>query len=78
MAEQLKVTAEGEHVVLVAEGEQGKCEIRLTLEEAERFEQAFQRATTKVSFKVEARRAQEGIKVDRVEDDDDPGQGIAE
>jgi ribosomal protein L16/L10AE len=71
MAEQLKVRAEGELIVLVAEGEAGMCVVRLTLNEAERFEEAFQKATTKVSFKVEARKAQEGIKVARVEDDEE-------
>jgi ribosomal protein L16/L10AE len=71
MAEQLKVTADGEVVVLVAEGEAGTCEVRLKLDEAERFEEAFQKATTKVSFRVEARKAQEGIKVARVDDDEE-------
>jgi ribosomal protein L16/L10AE len=70
MAEQLKVTAEGEFVFLVAEGEAGQCVVRLTLDEAERFEEAFQKATTKASFRAEARKAQEGIKVARVEDDE--------
>jgi hypothetical protein len=79
MAEQLKVSADGEHVVLVAEGEAGTCEVRLTLEEAEQFEEALQKATTRVSFRVEARRVQEGMKIHGVEDDDeDPGQGVAE
>jgi hypothetical protein len=71
MTEQLKVTADGEVVVLVVEGEGGRCEVKLKLEEAERFEEAFQKATTKVSFMVEARKAQEGIKVKGVEDDEE-------
>jgi hypothetical protein len=43
MAEQLKVREDGVCVVLVAEGEAGSCEVRLTLEEAERFEEALDR-----------------------------------
>jgi hypothetical protein len=79
MAEQLKVRVDGVCVVLVAEGEAGTCEVRLTLEEAEQFEEALQKATTRVSFRVEALKAKEGIKVHGVEDDDeDPGQGVAE
>jgi hypothetical protein len=78
MAEQLKVTAEGEHVVLVAEGDQGKCEIRLTLEEAERFEEAFDKARKRAGLRVEARLSKEATRVNGVEDDEDPGQGVAE
>jgi hypothetical protein len=71
VAEQLKVGVDGELVVLIAEGEGGTCEVRLKLDEAELFEEAFQKATTKVSFRVEARKAREGIKVDRVEEDEE-------
>jgi hypothetical protein len=55
MAEQLKVTADGEHVVLVAEGEAGTCEVRLTLEEAVRFQDVFDKAYWKAIRRREAR-----------------------
>jgi hypothetical protein len=75
MSEQLKVMAEGEHVVLVAEGEQGKCEIRLNPEEADRFSLALDRAQVKASRAQEVRLSREAMKVDRVEEDDKDADG---
>jgi hypothetical protein len=80
MAEQLKVVAEGEHisvgtdgehVLLVLESKDAKAEIKFTFDEAEEFEAAFDKMRTRVGHRIEASRAREGIKVDRVEDDDD-------
>jgi hypothetical protein len=50
MAEKLMVSADGEHIVLVAEGEDGKCEMRLSLAEAERFEEALDKVRKRVSL----------------------------
>jgi hypothetical protein len=71
MAEQLRVTADGEHILLVAEGEDGKCEVRLTFAEAERFEEALDKVRKRVGLRVEKRRSKEAAKVDRVEEDDE-------
>lgn len=71
MAEQLRVTADGEHILLVAEGEDGKCEMRLSLAETERFEEALDKIRKRVSLKIEARRSREATRVDRVEEDEE-------
>jgi hypothetical protein len=71
MAEQLRVTADGELILLVAEGEDGKCEVRLTLAETERFEEVLDKARRRVGLKVEARRSREALRVDRVEEDEE-------
>jgi hypothetical protein len=70
MAEELKVRTDGEHVVLIAEGEAGTCEVRLTLDEVERFEEALDKARKRVQRASEARRSREAMKVG-VEDDED-------
>jgi hypothetical protein len=71
MAEKLMVSADGEHIVLVAEGEDGKCEMRLSLAEAERFEEALDKVRRRVSLKVEARRSKEAMRVDKVHEDEE-------
>jgi hypothetical protein len=71
MAEKLMVSADGEHIVLVAEGEDGKCEMRLSLAEAERFEEALDKVRKRVSLKVEARRSREAMRVDKVHEDEE-------
>lgn len=71
MAEQLKVSADGERVVLVAEGEAGTCEVRLTPEEADKFSLALDRAQVKASRAQEVRLSREAMKVHGVEDDGD-------
>jgi hypothetical protein len=78
MAEQLRVMADGEHVVVVAAGEQGQCEIRLKTDEAERFHALFSKAYAKAWRAYEARLSKEATRVNGVEDDGDPGQGVAE
>jgi hypothetical protein len=65
------VSADGEHIVLVAEGEDGKCEMRLSLAEAERFEEALDKVRKRVSLKVEARRSREAMRVDKVHEDEE-------
>jgi hypothetical protein len=79
MADRLEVMAEGdhisvgtqgEHVLLVLESGDHKVEIRFTFDEAEQFEAAFDKMRKRVGRRVEARKAREGIKVARVEDDD--------
>jgi hypothetical protein len=70
MAEQLKVTVDGELVVLVAEGEAGQCEVRLKLDEVERFEEALDKARKRVQRTTEARRSREAMKVSGVDDED--------
>jgi hypothetical protein len=71
MAEQLEVRADGEHVVVVAEGEDGRCEVRLTLAETERFEEALDKVRRRVGLKVEARRSREAMRVDKVHEDEE-------
>jgi hypothetical protein len=71
MAEQLVVRADGEHVVVVAEGEDGRCEVRLTLAETERFEEALDKVRRRVGLKVEARRSREAMRVDKVHEDEE-------
>jgi hypothetical protein len=71
MAEQLRVTADGEHIVLEAEGEDGKCEVRLTLAEAERFEEALDKVRRRVGLRVEKRRSKEAMRVDKVHEDEE-------
>jgi hypothetical protein len=71
MAEQLRVKADGEHILLVADGEDGKCEVRLSLAETERFEEALDKVRKRVSLKVEARRSREAMRVDKVHEDEE-------
>jgi hypothetical protein len=71
MAEQLGVRAEGEIVVLVAEGEAGTCEVKLKLDEVERFEEALDKARKRAWAASEVRRAEEVMKVKDVEDDEE-------
>jgi hypothetical protein len=71
MAEQLRVTADGELVVLVAEGEAGACVVRLTLDEVERFEEALDKARKRALRAVEARQSVEAMRVKDVEDEED-------
>jgi hypothetical protein len=71
MAEELKVRADGEHVVITAEGEAGTCEVKLTFAETERFEEALDKARKRVGLRIEKRRSHEAMKIDRVEDDED-------
>jgi hypothetical protein len=70
MAEQITVKVEGELVVLVAEGEAGTCEVRLKLDEVERFEEALDKARKRVQRATEARRSREAMKVSGVDDED--------
>jgi hypothetical protein len=70
MAEQLRVTADGEHIVLVADGEAGTCEVRLTLAEAERFEEALDKARKRIQRVAEKRQSKEAMKVSGVDDED--------
>jgi hypothetical protein len=65
---ELTVGSEGEEIVFSIPG---GLDIRMSLEEAEEFEIQVQRAVTRATFRKEARKAQEGIKVARVEDDGD-------
>lgn len=69
--EQLRVTADGERIVVVAEGEDGKCEVRLSLAETERFEEALDKVRRRVGLRVEARRSREAIRVNEVEDEEE-------
>jgi hypothetical protein len=71
VAEELKVRADGEHVVITAEGEAGTCEVKLTFEEAERFEEALDKARKRAGLRIEKRRSHEAMKIDRVEDEED-------
>jgi hypothetical protein len=71
MADQLSVTADGEHIVVVAEGKNLICEVRLTLAETERFEEALDKVRRRVSLKVEARRSKEAMRVDKVHEDEE-------
>jgi hypothetical protein len=71
MAEQLRVTADGEHIVVVAEGEDGQCEVRLTFAETERFEEALDKVRRRVGLRVEARRSKEAMRVDKVHEDEE-------
>jgi hypothetical protein len=71
MAEQLGVKAQGEFVVLVAEGEAGACVVRLTLDEVERFEEALDKAKSRVVRASEARQSREAMRVKDVEDDEE-------
>jgi hypothetical protein len=69
MAEELKVRADGEHVVITAEGEAGTCEVKLTFAETERFEEALDKARKRVGLRIEKRRSHEAMKVVDVEED---------
>jgi hypothetical protein len=60
MAEQIKVVCEGEGVILTAEGEGGRCDVRLKLEEAERFLDILDRAIGRADEAREARELDEG------------------
>jgi hypothetical protein len=71
MAEQLRVTADGELVVLVAEGEAGTCEVRLKPAEVERFEEALDKARKRALRTSEARRSKEAMRVKDVDDDEE-------
>jgi hypothetical protein len=71
MTEQLRVKAQGEFVVLVAEGEAGTCVVRLTLNEAVRFEEALAKAGKRAWRAVEARQSREAMGVKDVEDDEE-------
>jgi hypothetical protein len=71
MSEQLRVTADGEHIVLVAEGEDGQCEVRLTFAETERFEKALDKVRRRVGLRIEARRSKEATRVDKVHEDEE-------
>jgi hypothetical protein len=71
MAEQLRVRADGELVVLVAEGEAGTCEVRLKLDEVERFEEALDKARKRALRAIEARQSREAMRVKDVEDDEE-------
>jgi hypothetical protein len=71
MAERLRVTAAGEHVVVEAEGEDGKCEVRLTLAETERFEEALDKVRRRVTRATEHRRSREAMRVDKVHEDEE-------
>jgi hypothetical protein len=70
MAEELKVRADGEHVVITAEGEAGTCEVKLTFAETERFEEALSKARKRVGLRIEKRRSNEATKVGGVDDED--------
>jgi hypothetical protein len=70
MAEELKVRADGEHVVITAEGEAGTCEVKLTFAETERFEEALSKARKRVGLRIEKRRSHEAMKVAGVDDED--------
>jgi hypothetical protein len=71
MAEQLRVTADGDLVVLVAEGEAGTCEVRLKLAEVERFEEALDKARKRALRASEARRSHEAMTVSGVDDEEE-------
>jgi hypothetical protein len=73
MAEQLKVGVAGELVLLIAEGEGRTCEVRLKLDEAERFEEALDKARKRAVRAVETRQSREAIKVKDVEEDEEDG-----
>jgi hypothetical protein len=45
--------------------------VRLTLAEAERFEEALDKVRRRVSLKVEARRSKEAMRVDKVHEDEE-------
>jgi hypothetical protein len=70
MAEVVKVRADGEHVVITAEGEAGTCEVKLTFAETERFEEALDKARKRVGLRIEKRRSHEAMKVSGVDDED--------
>jgi hypothetical protein len=71
MAEQLKVTVEGELIVLVAEGEAGTCEIKLKLGEVERFEEALDKARKRVAMATEHRLSKEAMRVQGVDENEE-------
>jgi hypothetical protein len=70
MAEQWKVGVDGELVVLVAEGEGGTCEVRLKLDEADRFAESLDEAVRRVVWATEVREAEEAGKISGVDEDD--------
>jgi hypothetical protein len=70
MAEELKVRADGEHIVITAEGEAGTCEVKLTFAETERFEEALSKARKRVGLRIEKRRSNEATKIGGVDDED--------
>lgn len=70
MAEELKVRADGEHVVITAEGKAGTCQVKLTFAETERFEEALDKARKRVGLRIEKRRSSEAMKVGGVDDED--------
>jgi hypothetical protein len=71
MAEQIKVVSDGEEVILTAEGEVGRGEVRMKLEEAERFRDILDRAIGRATDAEEAREAEEGRKISGVEEDEE-------
>jgi hypothetical protein len=71
MAERLKITADGEVVVLVAEGEAGTCEVRLNLDQVERLEEGLDKAWKRAWRAVEARQSIDAMMVKDVKDDEE-------
>jgi hypothetical protein len=71
MAEQLAVAVDGELIVLVAEGEAGTCEVRLKLDEVERFEEALDKARKRVIRTTEHRLSKEAMQVQGVDEDEE-------
>jgi hypothetical protein len=70
MAEQIKVVSDGEEVILTAEGAVGRCEVRLKLEEAERFQGILDRAVSRADEAREVREADEAGKISGVDEED--------
>jgi hypothetical protein len=70
MAEQIRVVSDGEEVVITAEGAVGRCEVRLKLDEAERFQDILDRAVLRADEAREAREAEEALKIERVDEED--------
>jgi hypothetical protein len=70
MAEQIRVVLDGEEVILTAEGEGGRCEVRMKLEEAERVRDILDWAIDRAIIRAEASEAEEAVKISGVDEED--------
>jgi hypothetical protein len=63
MANEIKVVSDGDEVILTAEGEGGRCDVRLKLDEAEWFRDILDRAILRADKAREAREAEEALEI---------------
>jgi hypothetical protein len=71
MAEQVKIYPRGEDVWFEADGEAGRCVVRLKLDEAERVMHLLARAIGRATDAEEERLAEEGRKISGVDEDEE-------